>query len=221
MPDTPQRVRRQQFGKYFLPTRSVNTLVNMGITPGIIDRYPTSQIATWDGLGDEALKEIRRVRQSATVVKPPKPALPVRATVEDPFDESDVATGHALPVEDPFDEEPAPKPKKRSAPTAVQPRDLSDPMDAARKRAVTQKVIPANNRLKLDIGEELGFRGKHAQWMNDVVRNAPAELAVDSIERLVVKLIASAYALDPTKGGTLGVMGPGGEFIKNIEIRTQ
>ena len=211
-----------RFGRYVLPIRAISVLRDRGVTPKTIELYTIKEFESWRGFGAAAADAMRQVRAKDRAEGNRSLTKPAEMNMDDPDDP--FGFGDLLQRQEEitnFDEAAEEIDSDVPAEGLVAPRvkgmidgkyDLSDPMDKKKALALahpTRQTDPA--RLILNLGEEHGLRPRHLDWLRNVVKNAPADLGVPTLDRLVVKLIAHAYALDPTKGGTIGVSGSDGE----------
>lgn len=183
------RLRQTKLGIYLLPTRAVRGLLEEGIDESNIDKYKAKELRKVEGFGENAenlllaqraKRKAANKRRHARSKESVTPARNMRM--------HDEAKGAGM--------------GESRNPDAKAPSWLKMPGGEVEP---SKTLSLEGNRLRIDIGKEHGFDKRHAIWVQNMVRNAPVEMGVGSVERLLVKIVRKAYADDYTKGGTIGL----------------
>lgn len=199
MAKTPFK-REAAIGRWKLPTKAVNGLLDSGVDETTIDNYTIDELMECDGFGKMAARMLRDQRAKETSSK-------VRGAVtrEANRAEAKIASNVQETVEGVGGYE-------------GESRDLNhkslDFLKIPDDKPVSRTLKTVGKRLIIDVGPEHGLGGRHAEWMERIVQIAPPEMLIDSLERLIVVLVRGAMANDPSKGGTVSVDEITGEGIK-------
>lgn len=183
-------VRRTKLGKYELPTKAVRGLAEEGIDETNINLYKVKELLLLEGFGDIAAKMLtqQRAKFKANNKRRHQRSKGVQAAKFQRLHDESTGVGIG----------------EQRDPNAKTPDWLK--MSTGNEDVEVSKTLRLpDNRLRIDIGKEHGFDKRHALWVQNMVRNAPKEMLVTSVERLMVKIIRQAYANDATKGGTIGL----------------
>lgn len=194
------KVRRTRIGRYHLPVVAVNALFNYGIkTEADIDDYDTRELLKINGFGQLAAGEINRIRHEE---KTEKPKL------------HRGQNGPSVMLE-----------KRKKGQTVAEAADddwlenyVEDEEEIDGVGGSTFQKEIEGSRLIINIGEEHGFRKRHAEWLSNVVKNGPADMTYTSVERVIAILVGYAMSQDPTRGGTRGVAQPDGSFVNDVRM---
>ena len=201
----PPTRRVSKLGRYSLPTKAINGLLEDGVDGSNIDDYSVEELQETEGFGAVAAKMLREQRGQAKAAKRrgARTREKTRTSVQKARNVRLTEETYGNTVE----------------PRQADYRETHDswldlPGGNGRPEHVEKSTRIFGGRLIVDIGEEHGLFPRHTQWMERIVQNVPAEMLIDSIERLLVVLIRKAMANDPTKGGQVAVQtvkGQGGD----------
>lgn len=198
MAKTPFK-RESTIGRWKLPTKAVHGLLDNGVDETNIDDFTIDELMECDGFGKMAAKMLRDQRAKETASK--KRGAVTR--------ESNRAEAKML--------ENVQETVEGAGGYEGVGRDENyktlDFLNIPDDQPVSKTLKTVGKRLILDIGPEHGLGGRHAEWMERIVQIIPQDTGIDSLERLIVKLVRGAMANDPSKGGTVGVVGVTGEGI--------
>lgn len=194
------KVRRTRIGRYHLPAKAVNALYNYGIkTEADVDDYDTTELLKINGFGQIAASEINRIRHEE---KTEKPKL------------HRGQNGPSVMLE-----------KRKKGQTVVEAAEddwlqnyvEDDEVQDGSEDSTFQKEVEGP-RLIMNIGEEHGLRKRHIEWLNNIVKNGPADMSYTCIERVLAILVGYAMSQDPTRGGTRGVAQPDGSLAMDVRM---
>lgn len=193
-------LRRTRVGRYHLPVKAVNALLDYGIkTEADIDDYDTRELLKISGFGQLAASEINRIRHEEKTEKPKlhrgRDGPSVMLEKRKKNGQEDFGGG------DDWLE------------NYVEDEEKIDGVGGS----TFQKEIEGS-RLIIDIGEEHGFRKRHAEWLSNVVKNGPADMSYTCVERVIAILVGYAMSQDPTRGGTRGVAQPDGSLANDVRM---
>lgn len=202
MATNTKQSRASAIGKWKLPTKAVNGLLDNGVDETNIENYEVDELMELEGFGKMAAKMLRNQRAKLTASKK-RGAVTREANraeakrTENVRETTEGSGGYEGAGRDP---------NHKSLDFLKIPGEFDD-------QPVSKTLKTVGKRLILDVGPEHGLGGRHAEWMERIVQIAPQGKHIDSLERLVVVLVRGAMQNDPSKGGTLAVDKVTGEGI--------
>lgn len=201
MAELAKRRRESAIGRWKLPTKAVHGLLDNGVDETNIDDFTIDELMECEGFGKMAARMLRDQRAKVTASK--KRGSVTRESnrakakrVENVRETTEGVGGYE-----------------------GEGRDLNhkvlDFLKIPDDRSISRTLKTVGKRLILDIGPEHGLGGRHAEWMDRIIQIAPSDLGVDTLERLIVKLVRGAMQNDPSKGGTIGTQKVTSEGIED------